>query len=214
MTGLVRQTIACAVLVMAAAVPWTLARRAQPTVVEAGFWFDPVTFTSARLGGALTAGDRATIEDVARAELGRAFAGLPIRLSDRRDATYRLRVVQAVYDPRMRGRWGVAGASQAVPGLGGQGLVSFDFLAGGATANAPEAATRAEIVAAIGRGVGRTAVHELTHQLLPLAPIHDSRDRRSYEYESAARREQYFGDMRWNLARPLLAAKFGSGSGR
>jgi hypothetical protein len=40
--------------------------------------------------------------------------------------------------------------------------------------------------------------------LLPRAPIHDSRDARSYEYASAARREQYFGNMRWDLARPLL----------
>jgi len=204
MTGLVRQAIVCAVLVAAALVSWTLAERAQPVVVEAGFWFEPVAFRSARLGGALTADDRATIEDVARGELSRAFADLPIRFSARREATYRIRVVQAVHDPRMRGRWGVAGASHAVPGLGGQSEVNFDFLAGGATANAPEAATRAEIVAAIGRGIGRTAVHELTHQLLPQAPIHDSRDTRSYEYDSAARREQYFGEMHWDLARPWL----------
>ncbi len=207
MPGRARQAIVGAVLVAAALLWWTLAERSRPAVVEAGFWFDPVTFESARLGGAITAEDRTTIESVARAELAHAFAGLPIRVSDRRDATYRLRVVQAVYDPRMRGRWGVAGASHAVPGLGGQGEVSFDFLAGGATARAPEDATRAEIVAAIGRGIGRTAVHEFTHQLLPQAPIHDSQDVRSYEYDSAARPEQYFGEMRWNLARPLLAAR-------
>ena len=128
-------------------------------------------------------------------------------MTARRDATYRVRVVQAVHDPRMRGRWGVAGASHAVPGLGGRGEVSFDFLAGGATAMAPEQATRAAIVAAIGRGIGRTAVHEFTHQLLPQAPIHDSRDVRSYEFDSAARREQYFGEMHWDLARPLLVAR-------
>ena len=54
-----------------------------------------------------------------------------------------------------------------------------------------------------------SAVHELTHQLLPQAPIHDRRDIRSYEYDSAARREQYFGEMRWDLARPLLMARLG-----
>ncbi len=207
MPGRVRQAIVGAVLLTAALLTWMLAERSRPAVVEAGFWFELVTFESARLGGAITAEDRTTIETVARAELAHAFAGLPIRVSDRRDATYRLRVVQAVYDPRMRGRWGVAGASHAVPGLGGQGEVSFNFLAGGATARAPEDATRAEIVAAIGRGIGRTAVHEFTHQLLPQAPIHDSQDVRSYEYDSAARPEQYFGEMRWNLARPLLAAR-------
>jgi len=39
------------------------------------------------------------------------------------------------------------------------------------------------------------------------APIHDSRDVRSYEFDSAARREQYFGEMHWDLARPLLVAR-------
>jgi hypothetical protein len=207
MTGLARQAIAGAVLVTAATLSWTLARRSQAPCVEAGFWFEPVSFRSARVGGALTPTDLAAIEGVARGEIARAFAEWPIRISDRRDAVYRLRVVQAVYDPRMRSRWGVAGASNAVAGLGGRGEVSFDFLAGGATATAPEDASRDDIVAAIGRGIGRTAVHELTHQLLPTAPIHDSPDIRSYEYDSASRREQYFGEMRWNLARPLLAAR-------
>ena len=57
---------------------------------------------------------------------------------------------------------------------------------------------------AIGRGIGGAAVHELTHQLLPRAPIHDSRDPASYEYRSAARAEQYYGTLRWDIARPLL----------
>ena len=39
------------------------------------------------------------------------------------------------------------------------------------------------------------------------APIHDSQDVRSYEFDSAARREQYFGEMHWDLARPLLVAR-------
>jgi hypothetical protein len=207
MNSLLRQSTVCAGLIVAGVTVWTLAERSQPAVVEAGFWFERVAFHSTRLGGPMTSADLATVEDVARGEVVRAFAGLPIRLSARRDATYRVRVVQAVYDPRLRGRWGVAGASHAVPGLGGQGEVSFEFLAGGATARSPERATRAEIVAAIGRGIGRTAVHELTHQLLPQAPIHDSQDVRSYEYGSAARHEQYFGDMRWNLARPLLVER-------
>ena len=207
MTGLLRQSVVCAALTVAAGAVWSLAGRSQPAGAEAGFWFERVTFRSARLDGAMTTADLAAVEDVARGELARAFAGLPIRVTARRDATYRVRVVQAVYDPRMRGRWGVAGASHAVPGLGGRGEVSFDFLAGGATAMAPEQATRAAIVAAIGRGIGRTAVHEFTHQLLPQAPIHDSRDVRSYEFDSAARREQYFGEMHWDLARPLLVAR-------
>lgn len=207
MIGLFRPSTVCAALIVAGVTALTLAERSQPAVVEAGFWFERVAFQSARLGGAMTSADFATVEDVARSEVTRAFAGLPIRVSARRDATYRVRVVQAVHDPRLRGRWGVAGASHAVPGLGGRGEVSFEFLAGGATARSPEQATRAEILAAIGRGIGRTAVHEFTHQLLPQAPIHDSRDVRSYEYDSAARHEQYFGEMHWDMARSLLAAR-------
>jgi hypothetical protein len=54
---------------------------------------------------------------------------------------------------------------------------------------------------------GAAAVHEFTHQFLPKASIHDTRDRQSYEYASATRPEQYAGDMRWSVARPLLMAR-------
>jgi len=173
-------------------------------VEEAGFWFEPVTFQSKVLDGAVTAADLAAIEAVARAELRHAFDGLPVTISDRRDATYRVRVIQEVRDQRLRGNWGVAGESFAVPGVGGQSLVSFLFLASGAVAQSPAGASRHEMLDAIGRGIGRTAAHELAHLLLPRKPIHDSRDVRSYEYDSAARHEQYFGEMHWAIARPWL----------
>jgi hypothetical protein len=178
--------------------------------IEAGFWFDEVAFDSSRLGSPLTAGEIVTIESVARAELREAFRGLPIVVSERRDARYTLRVVQEVRDLRFRRPVGVAGQSRGIAGFGGSGSVSFDFLANGAMAWAPDPADRAELVAAIGRGIGRTAVHEFTHQLLPRAPIHDSRDDQSYEYRSAARRAQYYGPMHWDLALPLLHARLGS----
>ena len=178
--------------------------------VEVGFWFEDVRFRSVRLEGALTAADLAVIEPVARRELAQAFAGLPVRFTRNRKALHRVRVIQEVRDQRFRGNWGVAGQTVAVPGLGGHSEVSFLFLASGAVAQAAEEATRTEVLEAIGRGIGRTAVHELTHQLLPQAPIHDSTDIRSYEYDSAARREQYFGDMHWALARPLLEQRLGA----
>ena len=37
-------------------------------------------------------------------------------------------------------------------------------------------------------------------------PIHDSRDMRRYEFDSAAGPEQYFDEMHWDVARPLLVA--------
>lgn len=58
-------------------------------------------------------------------------------------------------------------------------------------------------------GIGRATVHEFVHQLLPTASIHDSTDVQSYEYASAARREQYFGEMHWDLAWPLLQERIG-----
>jgi hypothetical protein len=180
---------------------------ARSTAVEAGFWFAPVTFQSKAIGGAVTAEDLTTIEAVARAELKQAFHGLPIVISARRDATFRVRVVQEVRDRRLRGNWGVAGESFSMPGLGGNSSVSFLFLASGAVAYAPPGAPRRDIIDAIGRGIGRTAAHELAHLLLPQAPIHDSTDIRSYEFDSAARREQYYGEMHWALARPWLEAR-------
>lgn len=180
--------------------------------VDAGFWFDPVAFASPRLGGALAPADIAHIEQIARAEMAHAFDGLRISFSDRRSARYRVRVVQEVRDPRFRRPVESAGESRAVAGFGGAGRVSFTFVVSGALAYAPSGADRDAIIAGIGRGIGRTAVHELTHQLLPTAPIHDSRDVQSYEYRSAARHEQYYGPMRWDLARPLLEKRLGLSS--
>jgi hypothetical protein len=181
-------------------------------VTHAGFWFESVSFHSDRIGGPLTPADLARIERVARNELAQAFHGLRITFSERRDARYRVQVVQELHDPRFARPRGGAGQSRAVDGFGGSGAVSFVFLASGAIRYAPSEAERQTIVEAIGRGIGRTAVHEFTHQLLPAAPIHDSTNVRSYEYASAARREHYDGEMEWDLARPLLEKRVGLSS--
>ena len=193
-----------AVIVAALVVCAGCLRHTASRPIEAGFWFDEVTFDSARLGSPLTQGEIEAVESVARAELADAFRGLPIVFTDRRDARYTIRVEQEVLDPRFNRPVGVAGQSRGIAGFGGSGSVSFDFLANGAMSYAPDDADRATLVAAIGRGIGRTAVHEFTHQLLPRAPIHSSRDDQSYEFQSAARPAQYFGPMRWDLARPML----------
>lgn len=187
----------------------TLAACRKEHVVEAGFWFEPVRFESSRLGGEITATDLVVIEAIARLEIAKAFSGLPIRFSDRRDARYHVEVVQELLDPRFRRRVGGAGESRAISWVGGSGAVSFSFLAGGAVAFAPPGAERTAMIVAIGRGIGRTAVHEFTHQLLPRAAIHDTTNVHSYEYASAARVQQYYGPMEWDLAWPLLRQRLG-----
>jgi hypothetical protein len=193
-----------ALLLVGSASGWSLANGWERRGVAAGFWFGEVSFESERLGGPLTRDDIETIRSVARSELTRAFDGLAITFADQPRARYRVRVVQELRDLRFSRNVGIAGQSRAVSGFGGDGAVSFLFLASSAVAYAPADDGRRRLVEAIGRGVGRAAVHEFVHMLLPRAPIHDSRDARSYEYASAARREQYFGNMRWDLARPLL----------
>jgi hypothetical protein len=99
--------------------------------------------------------------------------------------------------------------SRAIAGIGGQGAVNFQLLANSAIAYSPDDAGRTTMIAAIGRGIGRAAAHEFAHQFLGAAPIHDSKDIQSYEYRSADRREQYYGDMHWDIARPWLQKRLG-----
>jgi len=175
-----------------------------------GFWFEPVTYRSSRFGGPLRAAELKNIEAIARAEITRALKGLRIVLSERRDARYRVRVVQQLRDPRFRGDVSVAGSSRAVSPFGGDGAVNFSFLAAGAESYAPLNADRVTIVSGIGRGVGRAAVHEFAHQLLGTARYEGTQDRQSYEYGSAARPEQYYGELHWGEAWPALLRRFDS----
>jgi hypothetical protein len=194
--------VVCVILVggAAACTRWALDCR----VIDAGFWFEPVTYQSARLGGAVTPQEIATIVAVARSEIIQAFADLSITFSSRRDAKYRVRVVPQLRDMRVRWEIQVPAESRSVAGFGGQGAVNFFWMANAAVAYAPDTADRRSIIDAIGRGIGRAAVHEFAHLLLPRAPIDDSKDINSYEYRSAARREQYFGELHWGRVRPLL----------
>ena len=85
---------------------WVVAGRPRAPGIAVGFWFEPVTFDSEWLGGALTSVDLAAIESAARAEIAEAFRGYPLRLSDRRDARYlrpTRRRGEKVAEGRMRG---------------------------------------------------------------------------------------------------------------
>jgi hypothetical protein len=188
---------------MTAGLLGTIEYQSRANVVTVGFWFEDVTFEvhhPARLGGALTPDEQQRIRGVARSEIVEAFAPFRIEVTDRRDAFYRVRVRQAL----TAGRYAAAGQSNVFGPLGGYGAVSFITLAAQAMAHAPAGASRADIVDAIGRGLGRAAVHEFAHQILPQGPMHTTQDRASYEYWSSNRAAQYYGAMRWSVALPKL----------
>jgi hypothetical protein len=133
-----------------------------------------------------------------------------LTISNRRGAAYRVRVVQDLRDLRFARYVGVAGEARAIRGMGGLASVSFSLLASHAVGYASPDADRPTKIAAIGRGIGRAAAHELAHLILPLAPLHDGTDPRSYEYPSPARREQYYGHAHWQIARPWLERRLGT----
>jgi hypothetical protein len=171
-----------------------------------GFWFEPVSYESRVLGGSLSAADVDAIARVAREELAIAFDGFRITLSDRRDARYRVRVVQELVSAAMHRKTWIAGHT-FVSGFGGAGEVSFLYFASGAQVYAPPDLPRSELIAAIGRGIGRGAAHEFAH-LIGYAS-HASSDRGSYEYHAASRSEQYFGPMHWQEAGSVLEKRIG-----
>ena len=177
--------------------------------VELGFWIEAVTYVSPRLGPPISITELRTIEEVARAEIVQAFVPFGVQVTSNRDARYRVRVVPKLRDDRFRRSANHAGEARGMAGFGGSGFVNFEFVANGATVFAPESAGREVVIAAIGRGIGRVAIHEFLHVLMPSAAIHDSRDPRSYEGNSPAMVEGYFGDLHWGIAEPWLRSRLG-----
>lgn len=166
-----------------------------PRIATAGFWYEDVPFAlpahaAEKLGGLLT-----------DAELERAFAGMRISMTDHHDAFWRVEVVRA-----LRGRGPLPNAGESMPHgfLGGSGGVSFDLVALKAIQYAPPGATRQTIVDGIGRGIGRVAAHEFAHQILNTSAVHNAADEHSYEFPSPDRAAQYYGELHWTTARPLL----------
>jgi hypothetical protein len=191
-----------------AALRWQTAQ----TTAAAGFSFDDGAFAlppaiAARLGGPLTGAEIESIKSVSRAELTRAFAGWRLTLADRRDAFWRVEVVQTI---RPRGALPNVGGSVDLGMFGGSGAVGFSLVTAKAIHYAPPGAPRDTIIAGIGRGIGRVAVHELAHQILGAsAPMHDRSDDHSYEYPTPDRASQYYGELHWTVARPLLEQRLG-----
>jgi len=177
-----------------------------PRTATAGFWYDDHAFAlpadaAEQLGGLLTDAERESIEHTSRLELERAFAGMRISITGRHDAFWRVEVVRAL---RGRGPFPNAGESMPRGFLGGSGGVSFELVALKAIQYAPPGATRQTIVDGIGRGIGRVAAHEFAHQMINAGATHNPGDENSYEFPSPDRAAQYYGELRWTTARPLL----------
>ena len=205
--------VGCVLLfgVAAAAASW---KQVQTRVISAGFWFDDVSYRETdaitrRLGGPLTAQDLRTVSAVAMDEINQAFDGLRITFSDSHTAPYRVRVVHELRYPNFPRMAGPAGESRGIRGLGGQGTLNFKVLTVNAVRHAPPDADRSAIVIALGRGIGRAAVHEFAHQFLGTVDLHARADINSYEYRSADRREQYYGAMSWGAAGSLVQKRIG-----
>ena len=177
-----------------------------PRVATAGFRWDDVPFglpahAAERLGGQLTGDELQGIKTVSRTEVERAFAGLHIQIVDNASAFWRVEVVRSL---RAKGPLPNAGESMPLGFMGGSGAVSFDIVALKALEYAPPGATRKTILGGIGRGIGRVAAHELAHQIVNSSAAHNSADEQSYEYPSPDRAAQYYGELHWTTARPLL----------
>ena len=97
-----------------------------------------------------------------------------------------------------------AGQSLSLGVLGGSGWLGFRTLALGAIEHAPPGASRQAVIEGLGRGIGRAAVHEFVHQILGRGMPDDHADPNSYEYFSSDRPAQFYGELRWNRAWPLL----------
>jgi hypothetical protein len=201
----VRFAIVGFTVVVAAAPLLTVAGCAR-RAAAAGFWYENDNFTlpahaAERLGGQLSEAELDVIKRISREELTRAFAGFHIVIGDKRDAFWRIGVASSL---RGRGPLPNAGESVSLGWMGGTGAVSFELVSLKAIQYAPADASRQTIVEAIGRGIGRVAAHELAHQILRAGPVHNDTDENSYEYPSPDRAAQYYGQLHWTTARPLL----------
>jgi hypothetical protein len=187
--------------------------RSKSVVIEAGLWFEDVTFELSsydidQLGGPLTPAEQQSIRDLMRAEIDEAYNDVRVRWTENRNAMYRIRVIQGAMSAASKLASGAAGETYVMGPFGGYSTVSYLVVVRGAFAYAPATASRQEIVAAIGRGLGRTIVHELAHQILGAQALH-SDDERSYEYHSPDRIGQYYGPIHWSTAWEPLQRRLG-----
>jgi hypothetical protein len=182
--------------------------------VDVGFWYEDFPFSfsapvTAALGGPLTASDVDAIRRISRDELTHAFSGLKVAFTDGRHAP--LTVVVQLSIPRRKGqRLPNAGETFAMGPLGARSVIDFTEVLMAAMAHAPAGTTREQLVAGIGRGVGRVAVHELAHGLLGAGAMDNRTDDHSYEYFTHNRPSQFYGELHWSGAWPVLLGRVGT----
>jgi hypothetical protein len=157
------------------------------------------------LGGQLTSDERDAVTRIARDEIRQAFHGLQVQLVDGRDGFWRVATIRVVPARGLP----LAGSALPLGPLGGMGYVGAREIAFNAVRYAPDTATRSQIVDAMGRGIGRVAVHEFAHQIVGPSEPHNEEDENSYEYPSPARAVQYYGELRWTIWWPALQRKIG-----
>lgn len=199
------------VAILCALVAW----RASHSVLVVGFWFEDFPFvlsesTTAILGGPLTASEGDGIRRLARDELTRAYAGLNLTFTDRPRAFWTIRVRHS-FERRRGQRLPLAGETFAMGPLGGRSAVNFTEVTMAAIAHARPGATRQVLVDGIGRGIGRTAAHELAHAILGVhGPMDNQTDALSYEFFTHNRPSQFYGELHWARAWPVLVERVGT----
>jgi hypothetical protein len=204
----------CVVIVVAVASAFACSRgRLVVATPTAGFWYNSGSFVLPfdamnGSGGPLEDEEMESIEQLSRTEIERAFSKLRITITANHNAFWRLEVLQSL-PVTMNQQRPSAGQSLALGFLGGTGAIGFDVVALEAIRYAPTGASRPRIIEGIGRGIGRVAVHEFVHQMLGAAAAHNDTDQDSYEYGSPDRPSQYYGELHWTRAWPLLHQKFG-----
>jgi hypothetical protein len=200
--------------VVIVAVLCVLLSRAARTGIDVGFWYEEFPFTfsepvTVALGGPLTVSEVDAVKQISRDELAHAFSGLKVTFTDSRQASLKV-VVQRSLQRRKGQRLPNAGETFAMGPLGARSVVDFTEVLMAALAHAPAGTTRQQLVAGIGRGVGRVAVHELAHGILGAGAMDNQTDDHSYEYFTHNRPSQYFGTLHWARAWPVLVERVGT----
>lgn len=186
--------------------------QASRTTAAAGFWYEAGPFmlpdtAAAEIGGPLSDAELESIKKISRLELARALAGLPITLTEDRNAFWNIAVRPSLERSRSQ-PLPYSGEAYGLGPLGGGGSVSFVTLALNAIKHALPVASRPSIIEGMGRGIGSAAAHELAHVILGVS-VDNRTDEDSYEYFSADRASQYYGELHWTAAWPLLRQKLG-----